>query len=1227
MNKEANLLFGVFGVQLKQFSAQQLSTIASDWASAPDHSIASRMIGAGILSKRDSDLLVSLVNQAIHAHGGDGKAALAAFGGNARVQEAFLNSLPADLAQLAPPVPEDSGLATSVLISSHISAVTETQGRYSQISEHGRGGFGRVLLVHDQHLERDIALKELMAEALHEAETVPEFGDAPSPTSIDAVRRFLQEARITGQLEHPSVVPVYELGRRQDGTLYYTMRFVRGVTMLKALREARSLTKRMELLSNFVDLCHAIAYAHSRGVIHRDIKPTNIMVGHFGETVVLDWGLAKALRQEDIYADEFADTIRLLRAGDDRLSGYTTHGRAMGTPAYMSPEQAFGELKNVDEKSDIYSLGAVLYELLTGQPPYAGSGPREILEKVVSELPPPISKIEPMVPPELVAICNHAMARDRDDRYASAEALAEDVTRFQVGAFVKAYHYSPAQRVSRFVKRHRTILATIVCATIALVSVAAVYHFRVAHQRGLAIAAQHRAETSLYRVGLLLAQTRIGQHRYDLAQAALDTAPGSLKNWEWRYLSRICNQALYTIREHYAPVEFLASSRDGTRVVTASLDGASRVVDVQSGKVLHVLAQHSGAINSVVFAPSGARILTSSSDATAILWDAQFGTPIVSLNGHEADIWDAAFSPDGSLLATAGSRGALRVWSAVTGALVANVFIPGTDIRRLAFSRDGQQILTATSDGVIRLWLSQTGYPAGELRQDNDPFTDADFSPAFPFIVAVSEKGSLSLWDSQTLLLLASRPGNGARIKYVELSPDGRFAISGDAAGAVHLWDLGNLDSTRLLRGHTDMVVQAHFNSSSTLAVTASLDCTARVWDVSTGDTIAVLEGHSAGVTDACFSLRDSRVITCSDDTTVRVWDLVTPPSPPMLPGQERYGSILGMQYSPNGRSLLSFSQNLAVTLWDPSDAKPLAEFREQRDIVSRAVWSGDSHRFATASEDGSVAIIDAPSRERLALIKTNSGPVRGLDFSPDGSRIVTGAANGDARVWDSATGAELVRLDAPPNAALTVTLYDPLNRYILIANDAGASALVNAHDGKRVRSLSQDKTPVLVAAFKPGGGHCVVANADGSVMLFPLEGGAPGLRLSGHQRAVTSASFCNDGSRIVTSSEDATARIWDVQTGAPLGVLEGHAAPVWNASFSPDGSRIVTASEDGSARVWDSASGQELCVLSGHEDALTCALFSPDGSAIATCSRDGCLRIWFGSSPRSSNGSGAPHS
>jgi len=307
------------------------------------------------------------------------------------------------------------------------SLTQELAGRYTTLEGTGQGGMGKVYLVRDTQLGREIALKELIPRG---AEGSPE---ADQEERV-ALARFTREARVTAQLQHPAITPVYELGRRVDGSYYYTMKYVRGRTLAAVLKEARTLDDRLKLLPHFVALCHAIAFAHSRGVIHRDIKPANVMVGDFGETVVVDWGLAKIKGIVERPAPAVSPDDETLAAGapgapsQDRPPAdglQTMHGTALGTPAYMPPEQAQGLIGSLDQRSDIYSLGAVLYEILSGRRPFAGTTAREVLTEVLTRPPTPLGKVDPGIPKEYARICERAMSRDPDQRPATASELAE----------------------------------------------------------------------------------------------------------------------------------------------------------------------------------------------------------------------------------------------------------------------------------------------------------------------------------------------------------------------------------------------------------------------------------------------------------------------------------------------------------------------------------------------------------------------------------------------------------------------------------------------------------------------------------------------------------------------------------------------------------------------------------------------------------------------------------
>ncbi|MCZ7685204.1 MAG: serine/threonine protein kinase [Sandaracinaceae bacterium] len=361
------------------------------------------------------------------------------------------------------------------------SALTsEHPGRYTRAEELGRGGMGRVVLAVDRHLGREVAMKELLAHA----------GAADSAMSVGAAVRFLREARITGQLEHPSIVPVHELGQREDGTIYYTMKRIRGRSLAHALREGDALSDRLTLIGHFRAACDAVAYAHSRGVVHRDLKPDNVMVGEFGETLVVDWGLAKVRGEA-----EPGEIDRRVRVALGEDAGNTVDGHALGTPAYMSPEQARGEIESIDERSDVWGLGAMLYEILTGRPPYVAESVLAVVNKVLEERPPRVREVCPEAPAELAAIAERALSRDPGSRYPGAKELAAEIAAWQDGRTVRAYEYSALELVRRFFARHRGAAYATLGVLAALVTAALLTFDGYAREQRARALAEQRGQT------------------------------------------------------------------------------------------------------------------------------------------------------------------------------------------------------------------------------------------------------------------------------------------------------------------------------------------------------------------------------------------------------------------------------------------------------------------------------------------------------------------------------------------------------------------------------------------------------------------------------------------------------------------------------------------------------------------------------------------------------------
>ncbi len=441
-------------------------------------------------------------------------------------------------------------------LSSRLQKVGENAGdvqRYEIKREYARGGMGRILVALDNAVGREVALKELLSGG----GSTSGGSAGTSAASPELVERFVREAKVTGQLEHPNIVPVYEIGVRDDGSVFYTMKLIRGKTLASRLAviqrdphltRQQKLSERLKLLDPFVDVCNAVAYAHSRGVVHRDLKPANIMLGDFGETLVLDWGLARVRGHEERKsaaakpAAEFSPSLL-----KDDSAHRTLDGAVLGTPAYMPPEQARGELESVDEKSDVYALGAILYEILCGQAPFDGPSAQTVLAKVLITEPEPVQSIEPNAPPDLVSLVRGAMERTPSARLESAEKLAAELLAFRDGRNLSVYRYSSRELLKRFVRRHRAAVSVAVMAVLLGVAGGAYAFVRLADERDQARLNLESAERE--REARIAAEQSQQRERDQLIKARLGEIRSQRKRLDELHANNLSDEAERRIRE------------------------------------------------------------------------------------------------------------------------------------------------------------------------------------------------------------------------------------------------------------------------------------------------------------------------------------------------------------------------------------------------------------------------------------------------------------------------------------------------------------------------------------------------------------------------------------------------------------------------------------------------------------------------------------------------------
>jgi WD40 repeat protein len=1029
---------------------------------------------------------------------------------------------------------------------------------YEVLAELGRGGMGVVYRARQTKLGRVVALKMILVGA-HAGE--------------DDLARFKTEAEAIARLQHPHIIQIHEIGDH-DGLPYFSLEFCGGGSLAQKLAGTPLPPKEAAALVE--TLARAMQAAHDKGVVHRDLKPTNVLLAEDGTPKVSDFGLARKL-------DE---------------AGQTATGAVLGTPSYMAPEQASGKSKELGPACDVYALGALLYECLTGRPPFKAATALDTLMQVVSEDPVPPRQLQPKVPRDLETVCLTCLHKEAGKRYATAEALAEDLRRWQGGEPITARPVGRLERLAKWARRRPAAAALIAVSAVALAAAlggGAAFTLRLQDQVAQTEKARDELQAksnelqaksddldrTLRHSQRLLAGSRIQladsawrEGHVGLVRDRLDEVPPGERFWDWRYLRRQVEGSLFTLYGAGGPVAY---SPDGARLASSGGDRTVKVWDARTGQELRALQGHTATVECIAFSPDGARLASGSKDRRVKVWDARTGQELRTLQG---DGWvnSVAFSPDGTRLASAGAEwpkpGEVKVWDARTGRELLTLRGHTDAVDSVAFSPDGRRLVSGSQDQTVKVWNARTGQELRTLQGDGW-VTSVAFSP------------------------------DGARL--ASGSGDSRLA-GGGQDHTVKVWDARTGQELLTLRGHTEEVTGVAFSPDGARLASAGgvggLPGEVKVWDAHSGRELLTLRGHTDAVRGVAFSPDGARLATGSDDK-VEVWDLRT--------GRELLtlqGATSPVAFSPDGAHLATGSGDGTVKVWDARTGQVLRALQGHTATVECIAFSPDGARLATGSFDRTVRVWDARTGQELLTLRGHTEEVTGVAFSPDGTRLASGNNDRMVKVWDTRTGQELLTLRGHTDAVRGVA-FSPDGARLASGNEDTVKVW-DAHTGQEVLALQGHTDPVECIAFSPDGARLASASWDRTVKVWDPRTGRELLTLRGHTDAVRGLAFSPDGARLATGSQDKTVKVWDARTGRELLTLKGHTDQVMDVAFSPDGARLASGGwDDRTVRVWDARTGQELLTLRGHSGLVKSVAFSPDGLLLVSTDETGQQVAW----------------
>ncbi len=1127
----------------------------------------------------------------------------------------------------------------STLVIQQRAIVSEEKGEhdgradYDLLAKLGQGGMGVVYAARQASIDRTVAVKMLRPEGAADA---------------NQRNKFLSEAVITGELEHPNIVPIYDLGRNEENALFYAMKRVQGTPWDDVIKK-KSLAENLEI---FMKTCDAVAFGHSRGIIHRDLKPENTMLGDYGEVLVMDWGLALPFGK---HASERTVTVKASMGG---------------TPAYMAPEMATGPFDKMSPASDIYLLGAILFEIVTGRPPHQG---KDVMKCLFAAAKNEIVKTD--VTGELVDIAYTAMATNPQDRFATVRDLQNAIRRYQdhsesiaMGARADE-ELAAAKQTDNYDGYARAMFGYEEAYTL--------WDGNLKAKQGMSQAKLAYASLAMQKGDLDLALSLLD--RQDAAHQSLYEQVVAAQNERTARASRfrLAKQAvigLIALVLVGGTVGLVAIDYQRSRAVrafnTAEIQRVIAQQEQQKAETARDVATK--AKNDAETAREKAEAEKTRADREAIEAKKQKRRADQERDKARAERVRADGERDNALKQESIAKEEER--KAIYETYVALIGLASAKIDENAF--DTARGLLRRCKPDLRNWeWGRLQHLCNQSVRDFpvDARVNATaFAPDGRRFVTGSWNGVAQIWETGSDRPLSAMDHDGDYVYAVAWSPTGHQIATGSNSpeGFLRLLDVATGDVVRFFRGHQEPVLSVTFSPDGKTLLSTSLDNTARLWDVQTGrERRPPLIGHHWWVWDAAFSPDGQHVVTASHDGTALVWPVAatpttapsTGPSPdstadllattatgsldrqpgardpaePMVSGRAAFsghtGPVYCVDYSPTGEYVISGGYDKRVLLWRPEDVKPFdyqamldrqpvrPKFRElgtHAAAVRSVTFSHDGKVAISAGHDNTIKLWHIETGELLEVLRGHGGWVRDAVFSPDDKWVLSGGYDGRAKLW-SIDGYEEVKvlrgrvLGGHADAVMHAAFSDRGDRIVTASRDRSAKIYQTETGDELATFVEGHAFLASTAQFYANGTRLMTAAVDNTVRIWDVASGGELQKFSGTGIAAAAA-VSADGQWILTGSQgDQRAKLWDAEKAELVRTLDGHQAEVTVTAFSPDARLLFTGDANGRGVLWDRISGRQLQQLRWHTSKITAAQFLPNGARLLTASDDKTVCQW----------------